>query len=70
MARDELISFALANVGGQITAILETLPSRIKRLEPRLSSSDIDAIKSEIVKAQNACADIRIDWSDAPAVDD
>ena len=70
VARVELISFALANVGGQISAILETLPSRIKRLEPRLTSSDLEAIRGEIVKCQNACADIKIEWSDAPEIED
>lgn len=70
LARIDLIGYAVANLARQITAQLETLPAKIKRLEPRLTSSDLEAIHSEIVKCQNACAAIEVDWSNAPELDE
>jgi phage terminase Nu1 subunit (DNA packaging protein) len=69
-ADTRLISFALGNFGSQASAILETLPGRIKRLRPDLDSSDMEAIKAEMVKLQNLCAHIEIDWTGAPEVED
>jgi phage terminase Nu1 subunit (DNA packaging protein) len=69
LADVRLVSYAIANFGSQARAILETLPGKIKRLQPKLTASDIEQIKREIVKIQNAAADITIDWSEAPEVD-
>jgi len=69
LARVELIAFALANFGSQCAAILETLPGKIKRLVPSLSSEDVNEVRAEIVKAQNAAARIEIDWTDAPELE-
>jgi phage terminase Nu1 subunit (DNA packaging protein) len=69
LADVRLVSYAIANFGSQARAILETLPGKIKRLQPKLTASDIEQVKREIVKIQNAAADITIDWSEAPEVD-
>ena len=70
VARVELVSFAVANLASQVSANLATLPAKIKRLQPSLSSTDIHDIRHEVVKVQNLCSKIEIDWSEAPELDD
>lgn len=69
-ARIELLSFAMGSVASQVSAGLEVLPARIKRLEPRLSSDDLQQIRREIVNLQNGLSRIEIDWTDAPELDE
>lgn len=52
----EIMRESLAKVSAQITSILDTLPSKIKRAHPSLNNSEMDLIKSEIVRAQNLAA--------------
>lgn len=65
-ARIDTLTFAMGSLCSQITAGLEVLPAKIKRLEPRLSAEDIHAIRREIVELQNALAGVEVDWTDAP----
>ncbi|MDZ7789398.1 MAG: terminase small subunit [Xanthomonadales bacterium] len=69
-ARIELLTFAMGNVCSQVSAGLEVLPGKIKRLEPKLSANDIQAIRREIVALQNGLASIDVDWTDAPEIDE
>ena len=48
----------LSNVCGQIAAVLESIPLRVKRRVPRLTASEVEAIKREIVRAQNVAAGV------------
>lgn len=68
-AKVELLLFAVAKIASQVNAALGALPMKIKRLQPKLSASEIRAIQSEIVNLQNAVADSEIDWSEAPTDD-
>lgn len=67
LARIEMIAWSLGSLASQVSAILGTLPAKIKRSMPKLSSDEIRIIKSEIVKAQNACAkECELDWDEFP----
>ena len=55
-----LLAWVLGKVGGQIAAILETIPGNVKRRVPQLSAAQVELIKREVVKAQNAAARIEI----------
>lgn len=56
-----VIEWVLGKIGGQISAILGSVPLKVKRRVPRLNSTEIEVIRGEIVKAQNACAKITVD---------
>ena len=58
----ELLTHAISNGATQIAAILGSAPLNIKRQIPKLSANEIETIKREIVKAQNAAAHITIDF--------
>jgi len=71
LAPVEMVVWALGSVAGQVTAILGTLPAKLKRSQPKLSADEINIVKSEIVKAQNACAkEVEIAWDDFVAESD
>lgn len=55
------LEWALSTVCSQISAILETIPAKLKRRLPQLTSADVDIVRKEIAKARNAAANIRID---------
>lgn len=56
-----LIEWTLAKVGGQIAAILESVPLKVKRVLPKLTATEVEHIKREVVKAQNVAAGIVVD---------
>lgn len=60
----ELLTYTLSNASTQIAAILGSVPLNIKRQIPRLTATEIETIKREIVKAQNAAAHIEINFDD------
>jgi phage terminase Nu1 subunit (DNA packaging protein) len=60
-----LLTHALTSLAAQVSATLDTILPALKRVRPDLTATDFDAIRRELVKAQNACADIRIDATDA-----
>lgn len=64
LAPVQVIDWALSKVGGQIAAVLESIPLKLKKLCPRLSASEIEAVKREVVKAQNAAARVTVDLDD------
>ncbi|WP_445362059.1 terminase small subunit (plasmid) [Microbulbifer sp. ANSA003] len=51
-------SLVLSKIADRMAAALDALPGKIKRKEPGLSASSLDSIRREIVKAQNAAADV------------
>lgn len=60
LAPVELLTSALGNLASQVSAILETIPGKLKRSLPQLTATDLDVVKREIVKCLNACADIEL----------
>ena len=58
-----IIEFALSNLAQQVSSILESLPLKIKKKSPHLSGREIEEIRREIVKAQNATSKISVDFS-------
>jgi len=50
----------IGKVGSQISAVLDSIPQKIKRRVPSLTANDIELIKKEIVKTQNAAAAMEV----------
>jgi terminase small subunit / prophage DNA-packing protein len=61
LAPISLLSWTLGKVGNQIGAVLDSIPLRVKKVAPRLSALELETIKREVVKAQNAAARVTID---------
>lgn len=57
---------AVGKVCGQIAAILESIPLKVKRRCPKLGARDLEVIKSEIIKCQNLAeqATVELDTDD------
>jgi phage terminase Nu1 subunit (DNA packaging protein) len=51
-----LLDRVLSDVGGQIAAIFESIPAKLKRVAPKLTATDLELVTRELVKAQNAAA--------------
>jgi len=60
----ELMSWTLGNIGAQISAVLESIPVKLKRRMARLGAAEVDIIKGEIAKCQNIAADIKVDFDE------
>ncbi len=56
-----LIEWVLGKVGGQISAILDALPSQLKKRNAKLTATNIETIRREIVKTQNIAARVTVD---------
>jgi len=63
LAPVQLLQFALDDVAGQINSTLESVPLKVKKLIPKLTSTELNLIKREIVRAQNAASKVQIDFS-------
>lgn len=61
LAPVDLIDWTLGRVGSQIAAILDSIPLKVKRLVPRMTATELDHIKRELSKAQNAAARVTVD---------
>ena len=58
----ELLEMALEEIATRISAILEAIPSKVKKRVPTLTSGEMTNIKREIVKAQNAASKAELPW--------
>lgn len=56
-----VIEWVIAKAGGQISAILDALPLQLKKRNPKLTAANIETIRREIVKVQNAAAQMTVD---------
>ena len=61
LAPISLIEWTLGKVGNQIGAVLDSIPLKVKKVVPRLTAVEVEHIKREVVKAQNAAARIAVD---------
>jgi phage terminase Nu1 subunit (DNA packaging protein) len=61
------IEQVLAQAGSKVAAVLDTIPGMIRRRVPGLSAADIELVASEVAKARNIAAAIRMaDLDDEP----
>ena len=68
LAPVEMVTWAIGRVCSEISAQLETIPGKVKRALPKLTSSELQLIKREVVKAQNtASEDTSLDWDEFDA---
>jgi len=58
-----LLEFAISNFSEQAKSLFESIPLKVKKKLPHLRASEIEMVKREIVKIQNAATKIRIDWT-------
>ena len=58
----DTIRDVLGDVASQIKAILESLPRKIKNAQPALNARSMRIIHSEIIKAMNACSEVRVEF--------
>lgn len=64
LARIDVLKFALGQIGSQVAAQLDTLPAKLKRAVPKLTSTEIQLIKKVITKCQNTAAKARVrNWN-------
>jgi len=66
LAPISVIESVLGNVGTRISAILDSIPAKVRRRLPKLTAAEVEIMKREIVKAQNAAADVQsliADWA-------
>jgi len=61
LAPISLIEWTLGKVGNQIGAVLDSIPLKVKKVVPRLTAVEVEHIKREVVKAQNAASRIAVD---------
>ena len=54
----ESATFIFGKVGGDISAVLETIPAKIKRRLPTLPASELDLIRLELARAQNMASEV------------
>lgn len=64
LAPVHIIQWTLGKAASQISAILDALPMQLKKRNPKLTASNIELIKREIIKTQNAAAQITIDFDE------
>lgn len=64
LAPVDIIEWTLGKVGAQIAAILDALPLQLKKKNPKLTATNIESIRREIVKAQNAAAQVTVDYDE------
>ena len=61
LAPVSVIDWTLSKVGSQIAAILESIPMKVKKLLPKLTAAEIEHVRREVIKAQNAAARVTVD---------
>jgi len=64
LAPISLIELVLANMGRQVAGVLEALPVQLKRSSTNLTNDDIRLLTSEIIKARNIAANIKLNLDD------
>ena len=55
-----IIRDVIGDVASQLKAILESLPRKIKHAQPELTARALRIVHSEIVRAMNACSEVRV----------
>ena len=50
--------FVWAKAGAEMSAVLESLPAKLKRSMPKMTATQLNVIKKEIAKACNTAADV------------
>lgn len=66
LAPIQMLENALSDLSGQISSILGAIPSKLRKKYAWLKSSQLDEVETEIAKAQNAAADVRLALPDRP----
>jgi len=56
----EAVKYAIGDMSGQVNAIFEGIPKRIKQSMPSLRAREMKILERELVKAENAIAEINV----------
>lgn len=65
----DLLELSISKWSEQAASLLNSIPLKVKKRVPKLKASEIEIIKREIVKVQNAISRVQIDWDELPDVD-
>jgi phage terminase Nu1 subunit (DNA packaging protein) len=57
LAPIQLLEMVLGKTCAQISAALEAIPLKVKRMVPKLSNAEVEIIRREIIKCQNIAAE-------------
>ena len=55
----DILRTVLADVAGQLSSALESIPVKLRREAPHLTATDLDVVKREIAKARNLMSEIK-----------
>lgn len=61
LAPVDMLEWVVGKAGAQISAILDAIPLQLKKRNPKLTATDLETIRREIVKAQNTAAHLTVD---------
>ncbi len=61
-----LMELAISKWSDQAKSLLGATPLKVKKLLPKMKASEIEIIKREIIKVQNAISKIQLDWEGLP----
>jgi terminase small subunit / prophage DNA-packing protein len=70
LAPVQVLDWVLSKIGGEIASILESVPPKLKKLNPKLTAADIELIVKEFVRAQNKAAQAKVDLDEYYAGDE
>lgn len=63
-----MVQWSIARTMAEIAAGLESIPGKIKRAFPKMTSNELQIVKREIVKVQNTAAEnTKLDWTEFDA---
>jgi phage terminase Nu1 subunit (DNA packaging protein) len=58
-----IIEHTVGRIANIVSSMLESLPLKIKKRNPQLTGRELEEIKREIIKTQNDCSEISIDFT-------
>ncbi|MET4696958.1 terminase small subunit [Endozoicomonas lisbonensis] len=57
-----LLEWALANIAEQVSSVLDSIPLKLKQRVPHLKASELEIVRREITKCQNAASKSQLPW--------
>ena len=59
-----VITYVLNKIAAQIGPLLDSIPAKVKARLPRITAAELEIIKREIIKSQNAAARVSVELDD------
>lgn len=58
----DILTFALADLAGQIAPLLMPIPAEMKRRIPKITNAELHVMREIIANAMNLCAEVKLDF--------